>query len=197
MKSSEFANAIYSLYPPFRQWDDVTLKAWTDTVVSECGDSVFSAEIRAQAFKTLTRVRHREKPPQTATIFEHCREVKRWQEAEKGNGELSAGAAPVGSGPLDWNEDAFKFSRDVMSGPMGLQAAKEGWIGCLDEYIRKNRRAPSAGEIPALKRKAAEFDETYAMCIRGGIHDVARWVGLGEDVLARRNRLIDWRLGLR
>jgi hypothetical protein len=197
MKSSEFANAIYTLYPPFRQWDDVTLKAWTDTVVSECGDGGFSAEVRAQAFKTLTRVKHKDKPPQTATIFEHCREAKRWFDAEKGKGQLSTGPAPANASFLDWTEDAFKLSRDLMSGPMGLQAAKEGWIGCLDAYCRKFKRLPPEGQIPSLKREAREFDETFAKCLRGGFQDAARWASMGEEMLRRRNKLVDWRLALR
>jgi hypothetical protein len=197
MKSSEFANAIYTLYPPFRQWDDVTLKAWTDTVVNECGDGWFSSEVRAQAFKTLTRVKHKDKPPQTATIFEHCREAKRWLDADKHKGELTSGPAPVNQAFLDWTEDAFKLSRDLMSGPMGLQAAKEGWIGCLDAYCRKFKRLPPAGEIPTLQRQAREFNETYDKCVRGGFHDAGRWAATGEAMLAKRNKLIDWRLAQR
>ncbi len=189
-----FIDTVLQHYPPFR-WEEEQQKAWVGTMVREL--SGFSDAVLDRAIREMVRTRKDRRIPLVPECLDACSEARRWLDAEKGKGQLSAGAAPVGSGPMDWNEDAFKFSRDVMSGPMGLQAAKEGWIGCLDAYIRRNRRAPSAGEIPALKRQAMEFDETYAMCIRGGIHDVARWVGLGEDILQRRNKLIDWRLSLR
>lgn len=189
MKPSELASAIYALYPPFRAWDDTTLQWWTDTVVSEC--AAFSAEVRAEAFKTLTRVKHKEKPPQPATIFEHCKEAKRWRANEEGKGTLPA---------LDRNSSAFladydaraKLATDMCRSPDGRRAVREGWHGMLWAHCWHHRRWPTAGEMAALQRDAKVVDRMGADLAR----DASKYGILGPKLLefwntamAERDRL--------
>lgn len=189
-----FVDAVLQHFPPFR-WDESQERSWMDTLIRELAG--FSDAVLARAMSELVRTRKDRRIPLVSECIDACLDAKRWLDAEKGKGELSAGPAPVNQSFLDWTEDAFKLSRDLMSGPMGLQAAKEGWIGCLDAYCRKFKRLPPDGEIPSLKRKAKEFDDTLAMCIRGSFQGANKWVGMGETMLAKRNKLIDWRLALR
>jgi len=189
-----FIAAIVQHFPPFR-WDQEQERAWANTLAKEiagCSDAVLT-----RAISEMVRTRKDRRIPLVSECIDACNDAKRWFDAEKGKGQLSTGPAPANQSFLDWTEDAFKLSRDLMSGPMGLQAAKDGWIGCLDAYCRKFKRLPPEGEIPSLKRQAKGFDETFAECVRGGWHDAAKWTAMGEEMLARRKKLIDWRLSLR
>jgi hypothetical protein len=194
---TQFVDGVLQHYPPFR-WDESQERSWMDTLIREL--SGFSDPVLTRAIGEMIRTRKDRRIPLVSECIDYCLDARRWLDAEKGKGQLSTGPAPANASFLDWTEDAFKLSRDLMSGPMGLQAAKEGWIGCLDEYCRKFKRLPPVGEIEGpegLKRKAKEFDETYAECVRGGFQDAARWASMGEEMLAKRNNLINWRLSLR
>jgi hypothetical protein len=189
-----FIAAVIQHFPPFR-WDPEQEKAWAKTLEKEL--SGFPDAALSRAIGEMIRTRKDRRIPLVSECIDYCLDARRWLEAEKGKGELTSGPAPVNQAFLDWTEDAFKLSRDLMSGPMGLQAAKEGWIGVLDGYCRKFKRLPPEGQIPSLKREAREFDETFDKCLRGGFQDAARWASMGEEMLRRRNKLIDWRLALR
>lgn len=193
--AKKLALKALQLFPPFR-WSEQQEIDWIEDVMRETAH--FSDEVLEAATTEMVRKRKRKDgTPAISDCIGYCVEAKRWLEAEKGKGELSTGPTPANETWRDWTEDAFKLSRDLMSGPMGLQAAKEGWIGCLDAYCRKHKRLPQEGEIPALKRKAREFDETYAECVRGGWDGAGKWAAMGGEMLAKRKRLQDWRLSLR
>jgi hypothetical protein len=191
---TQFVDSVLQHFPPYR-WDESQERSWMDTLIREL--SGFSDAVLARAMSELVRTRKDRRIPLVSECIDACLDAKRWFDAEKGKGQLSSGPAPVNQAFLDWTEDAFKLSRDLMSGPMGLQAAKEGWIGCLDAYCRKFKRLPPEGQIPSLKREAKGFDETYEKCVRGGFKDAAKWAAMGEEMLRRRNKLVDWRLSLR
>jgi hypothetical protein len=191
---TQFVDGVLQHYPPFR-WDESQERSWMDTLIREL--SGFSDDVLSRATKEMIRTRKDRRIPLVSECIDYCLDAKKWLGAEKSSGELSTGPAPANASFLDWTEDAFKLSRDLMSGPMGLQAAKEGWIGCLDAYCRKFKRLPPAGEIPTLQRQAREFNETFNKCVRGGFQDAARWASMGEEMLRRRNKLVDWRLAQR
>lgn len=191
---TQFVDAVLQHFPPYR-WEESQERSWMDTLIREL--SGFSDAVLSRALSEMIRTRKDRRIPLVSECIDACLDAKRWLEADKGKGELTMGPAPANQSWRDWTEDAFKLSKDLMSGPMGLQAANEGWIGCLDAYCRKHKRLPPEGEIPALKRKAKEFDETYAECVRGGWDGAGKWAAMGEEMLAKRKRLQDWRLSLR
>ncbi len=185
MKSAELARSIYELYPPFRPWDDTTLEAWTNTVVEKC--SKFSPEARADAFASLTGAKHKEKPPQPATILEHLRDAHRWRKAQDNKGQL-----PVEDGPPGFIADlerAGKRATELCRTPLGRQAAKEGWHGMLWAFIRKHQRHPTPGEIPALQREAKEVDRMGADLTR----DASKHGILGPKLLEFWNSVMEQR----
>ncbi len=162
MKAAELANSIYALYPPFRPWDDATLEAWTNVILEKVGQ--YTPEVRAKAFKSLTEVEHKNKPPQPATIFEHCREARRWSEEAKREADLPVAAeTPIAS---DWLARQA-FADQLVKCPLGLEAAKGGWISTLHSFAAKNRRLPTAAEQAACKREAKEHrEDIYPRCVR-------------------------------
>ena len=82
-----------------------------------------------------------------------------------------------------------------MNGPLGRQAAKEGWIGALHSFARKNSRLPQPGkEIEGCKSAAKGFAEAYAAVVRGdGGHPLlaAALERLGAEMLKREDELAD------
>jgi hypothetical protein len=80
----------------------------------------------------------------------------------------------------------------IMQGPMGKQAANEGWILTLHDFIRENGRLPKDYEITKCKATAKGFDEDYAKCLRGEAGYMSRSLaGLAETMLKRRYKLTD------
>jgi hypothetical protein len=164
-----FIAAVIQHFPPFR-WDPEQEKAWAKTLEKEL--SGFPDAVLSRAIGEMIRTRKDRRIPLVSECIDYCLDARRWLEAEKGKGQLSAGPAPVNQAFLDWTEDAFKLSR-------------------------KFKRLPPEGQIPSLKREAKGFDETYEKCVRGGFKDAAKWAAMGEEMLRRRNKLVDWRLALR
>lgn len=188
MNAADFASNIFELYPPFRQWDDVTLKSWTGTVVGKAGP--YSPEVRAEAFKTITEVKHKDKPPQPATILEHLREADRKRIQEERKDRLQVGAAPDPDAGLFWSADRLKWADEVLGSPIGKKAAKEGWVVSLRSFLRDNGRAPNDGEIAILKRNVRDFHAVRERCHAGTAGPfsaaLAKWA---DDIVARQKKL--------
>jgi hypothetical protein len=80
----------------------------------------------------------------------------------------------------------------IMQGPMGKQAANEGWILTLHDFIRENGHLPKDYEITKCKATAKGFDEDYAKCLRGEAGYLSKSLaGLAETMLKRRYKLTD------
>jgi hypothetical protein len=80
----------------------------------------------------------------------------------------------------------------IMQGPMGKQAANEGWILTLHDFIRENGRLPKDYEITKCKATAKGFDDDYAKCLRGEAGYMSKSLaGLAETMLKRRYKLTD------
>jgi hypothetical protein len=102
---------------------------------------------------------------------------------------------------------------------MGERAAKEGWIGGLHMFIRRNGAMPDDRErkpqevmvrgaddvleirtimmtdVEYLKRSAKEAELAYDDCVRGGWPDARSLARLGESMRARNDELADKVLG--
>lgn len=159
-----FISRVIQHFPPFR-WDDEQEKSWVETMKSELKG--FSDEVLSRAIVDLIRTRKDRRIPLPAECISACLEARRWVETENQKSSLPVGDQD-GRAHLDWTTERLKLADDLVMGSMGRQAAKEGWVGMLHAYARKNSRLPPESEIGALKRAAKEFDETYAMCVRGG-----------------------------
>lgn len=67
----------------------------------------------------------------------------------------------------DWTPKAVAKAYELLRSPMGRRAGDEGWNLALWNFCRKNGRLPNDAEIRTCKTIAVEFDETYAVCLRG------------------------------
>lgn len=93
--------------------------------------------------------------------------------------------------------DPFALADALINCEMGRQAAKAEpcWLLALHDFCRENRRLPLDGEIPKLKRVAAEFEVNYRTCLRGevgsfnGVNLSRPLLQLAESMIRRREKL--------
>jgi hypothetical protein len=202
-----FIDTVIQHYPPYR-WDEEQEKAWVSTMAREL--SGFSEDVLDRAIKEMIRTRKDRRIPLVPECLSACHDAKRWIDAEKRNGQLPIEQEGVPSSWAEHTNERKKLALDILRSPVGRQAAQEGWIGALDEYVRKNAKMPPPSEFGALKRKAKEFDEAYALCVRG-VAEIETWVpkdkraemircreemlkvceGIGAKLLREREALVD------
>jgi hypothetical protein len=88
--------------------------------------------------------------------------------------------------------DPFALADALVNCQMGREAAKAEpcWILALHDFCRENRRLPLDGEIPKLKRVAADFEQRYCDCVTGNAGDFAKpLLELAETIIRRREAL--------
>lgn len=142
----------------------------------------------ARAAEEITRHRTDRRFPLPADCRKACIEARKWVEAERRSVALPIEAEPS---RMHWPE-RMKLADDLVMGPEGRQAAKEGWIGILHaEAVKRGRLPSAANEFGALKRQAKEFDDAYRQCVKGGWPQAQRLERLGADMLANRKKLTD------
>jgi hypothetical protein len=89
----------------------------------------------------------------------------------------------------EWGPAAFAYAAGALKTEIGRQAAHEGWVLSLHQFLRENRRQPRSDEIHDLKVRARGFDEAYAqVCSGNGGSLSASLKNWGETMLERRNR---------
>ncbi len=210
----KFVSAVLQHFPPFR-WEEHQEKAWAETMVRELGG--FSSEVVEHAAREIVRTRKKPQTPLVAECIDVCLDAKKWLDAKNNAGQLSLTAATADPYLKDWREDDFANEIALnRKNPLCVQAAKDGWIGTLHTFVRKQRRMPSAtdktiyrksikapeqvvSEIEWCKREAKDFDEAYAVAVRGNDDKDRRPAGamralvsnVGDAMLKRRNELAD------
>lgn len=184
-----FADTVLQHFPPFR-WDDGKEAAWAETMVREL--SGFPDEVVERAGREIVRTRKKPQTPMVSECIDACLEAKRWIEAKRQSESLAVthdgGVSPQNR---DWTAERLKLATELMFTPLGKQAAKEGWIGALWSFARKNSRLPQQGrEVEDCKQHARWFDESYAICVRQRHNPLsASLERLGAMMLGRRHDL--------
>jgi len=85
---------------------------------------------------------------------------------------------------------------DLLRGEMGREAARDGWIGSLVDFVRHSKELPYGSMISTLKARAVEFQEIRQRCHHGvGWPSTPQGKGLARacaiwgDTIEARNRL--------
>lgn len=205
---TDFIDRIIQRFPPSFRWDDAQKNSWTEDMVRELGG--FSADVLTKAWQHMVRTRTKKETPLVSECIGACLDAKKWTEAEANRGKLPIDGRPEAS-HLDRTAERLKLATEMAcnpSDPVCRQAAKEGWIGILHDFCRKNQRMPLANqrityrkskysepvmisEIEWCRREASDFDEAFAVCVKSTDPNLRRHVELGQAMLARREKLID------
>lgn len=199
---SDFVDTCLQLYPPFREWDAEQEKTWSAIMAREM--SGYSPAVLDRAFQELVRSRKGKSSqdrstPSPGECAAFCAEAKRWVEAAANDGKIPGLREPDSRD--EWSRERKKLAYDLVHSPMGKQAAADNpcWVMALWIFCRKNQRMPVGHEVEHCKRKAREFDETYALALRGEraddngvivpLNDPKGAQRMGASMLAKREKL--------
>jgi hypothetical protein len=170
-------------------------KAWTLSMVSELRG--YSASVLKAASAEIIRTRTDRRFPLPKECRDACENIKRAAELAKRAAALPITAAEqFDQRRAEYSQERERLADDMIKGPDGRQAAKEGWVGTLHTFILRNGRMPHGHEIATCKRQARECDEAYQECVRGGWPQAKSLEELGAAMLANRKRLTEMALGV-
>jgi hypothetical protein len=145
----------------------------------------FTGEVYERAFRRLRDTRKYRTLPMPAEAKAVCEEQASFVEARK---------IPVTPKPAkveEWSpEAAFEFCRRSAA---AVEAAKEGWIGPLITFVRRNHRLPERAEFGALKAEHKRFEDAVAITMGGGT--ARQWRALGEAMMSHSAAWADQVLG--
>lgn len=184
-----FADTVLQHFPPFR-WDEAKEIAWAETMVREL--SGFADDVVHRAAREMVRSRKKPQTPMVSECIDACLDAKKWLEAQRQSETLSVvHDGGVSLQNRDWTAERLKLASDLMNTPIGKQAAKDGWVGALWSFARKNQRLPTQGkETEDCKQMAKGFDEAYAICVRSPHNPMmAALEKLGAEMLRRRHAI--------
>jgi hypothetical protein len=188
MSAVEFAEAVITHWPP-RFWDEHQETSWTQSMVREIGG--FDREVLGKALASMIRTRRDTKTPPVAVCIDACVAERRFLEASKIAEALPIHASSKKSpSEMQW-EERKRLADDMVMGPDGKEAARNGWIGALHNFIVVHGRMPKAGEVAQCKTVAREFDQAYAQCVKGGWAQAYSLESLGAAMLANRKHLAE------
>lgn len=170
-------------------------KEWTLAMVRELRG--YASEVLEGAASRIIATRTDRRFPLPSECKQACDDVRKAMRADSMKSTLSMGSAVAHAQNMDWTEERLKLATDLMHCEMGREAAKNGWIGILHSFARKNARLPKGAEIEACKREAKAFDQAYSKCVRGGWPQAKRLEEIGAEMLRRRHELERLVLGRR
>ena len=191
----EFITSLLPIYV-IKHDDAEKEKAWTFEMIRQLRQ--FPSETLKKAAEKIKASRTDRRFPLPSECRKICLDVQDWLAREERNKSLPLDAHPIhGVRNLDWTTERFRLADDLMMSAMGKEAARDGWIGTLHSFARKNSRLPKGPEIDACKRESKENDAAYAKCVKGGWGQAKHLESMGAEMLRRRNELADRVLGRR
>jgi hypothetical protein len=157
---------------------------WLDSM--ERNLRVYTPSVLERACKRIVDTRKDRYFPLPAECRAACEDIVKIEEAEKA--PLLREPQHKFAGHADWQYR--RADELIMIGPLGKQAAREGWILSLHDFIRENGRLPTSDlEVRKCKDAARGFDEAYERLLRNGGVLSPNLIALGDAMLKRRESL--------
>lgn len=180
----EFMTSLQSQFRVKRHESEDHEAKWIAMNIAELKG--YSPEVLQQAAKNLIRKRRNEYFPVLSECLAACEDAKHWIDAAQPKMKFGGAAKSHPS-----SADRQRLADELVMGEMGRQAASEGWILTLHDFVRDNGRLPDQRQAPKLKATAKGFDEALNQCRVGGFMLSAQLRDLGTSMLARRQALTD------
>lgn len=176
-----------------KDWDEEREKSWSTLMVRELGG--YSDEILAHACRDIIVTRGKRQGeqwmPTIAECIKACRDAQFLIDGEKNKGKLPLGAGPLEKKFAIWSDERRVLADQLIMTSQGKQAAQEGWILGLHNFIREHARVPRQSEENALRTSSREFEEEYRKCLSGGFACAKPLAELGTKMLQRREELAE------
>ena len=176
-----FLQTLQTNFRVKRHESDEHEEKWVQMMVIEL--SGFSAEVLEKAAADIVRTRKNEYFPILAECLAACREAKRWLDVGKPKLQSEAVRKFVGFEEL---------ADQLIHTAMGRQAANEGWILMLHDYIRNHGRLPDEWQIPRMKATFLWVEQAHDDCRKGDLGPTTKVLQeFSRSFLKRRHDLID------
>ena len=182
---------------PKRFEDEIAEEQWLKTVVDEL--RCYAPEVTNEAGRAILRKKLRGFPL-IAELHDACQEARRMQEYRNPKLREKPGAAREDFPWKRATDGALKprfgdVAETIITGPLGRQAAREGWVLVLRDWIARNGRQPDEIECRQLRRTAAETSELYRSLTSHDGHGIAdpamrkKLISFAEGILERNRQL--------
>ena len=186
--SSKIANFISTLimHFPVRFDDKARETEWLGSVATAFRG--YDGDVLKRAAQKIIDTRTDRRFPLIADIHKVCGQIiydDKLQQKMIPGSTLSAEHAMPMSG------ERRRLADSLVMGEMGRQAADDGWVLALHDFIRAKGRMPQPHEVPKLKAEARGFDEALEQCRHGGLDQAKGLAALGVSMLARRQELTE------
>ncbi len=176
-------NFLEALSPHYakRHESDEALREWVKGWIRSL--SGYDAWVLERAAMRIIDTRDERSFPLIPEVKKVCHEIIREDRLEKP--ELKVAHS-------EQNGDPYALADALINCEIGRRAARDEtcWVLALHDFCRDNRRLPLDGEIPKLKRVAAEFETNYRLCVRGEAGPNSKLVeALGASMIRRREKM--------
>jgi hypothetical protein len=186
MNSTEAAidliDTVLKMFPPYR-WDAEQEEIYGKTVIAKLKE--FPVAVITETRDKIVGDRDDRRTPMVSEIIAIAKEVDLWQKRQQG--EL----VTTEQKETRFSEERERLANDICKGPIGRQAAREGWVLPLWNFIVEHNRAPEGAAIEACKRTAKEslefYDELLRKDDRSAMHKAL--LGIAEGIQRRRRNL--------
>jgi hypothetical protein len=194
--AGKFITTVMVFFPAKFE-SDTHEEAWTDSMIRNLQG--YSPDVLRRAAQKIIDTRddkYARRFPLPAECKQVCDDIIKWDHLQNGP-KLLPDTKPR-EGEYDFKA---RLADELIIGPMGRQAAKEGWILSLHDFIRDFGRLPKGTEIdgrttPTMKNRlsckqaAEEFNAMYDEVLRGRGGACAKALeGLGDKMVAKREKL--------
>ena len=166
---------------PVRHENAEREREWLGSIVAAV--KFYEGDILAAAVQRIIDTRTDRRFPLPAEIRKVCNQVAVDSQKGKMSFEPKMGKSDA------FSDHRVRLADELIVGPMGRRATKEGWILSLHDFCRKNARLPSDYEIKPLITAALGFRDAYEEAIRGGWPGARGLASLGDKMNARREEL--------
>ena len=184
---TKFITAVAVHFPRPKSDSEGAEREWFASMVRNLRG--FAPEVLTRAAGLIVDQRSDRRFPLPKECKAACFEAEKLLKAER---PRLIGSQPISKGAT--NEDRERLAYELLLGPMGRRAAKEGWIHSLFTWTRDHMGLPSADhEIKFCIDGARGFDQEFERCRAappGSLN--AKLVPLGLAMLAKRQALTDY-----
>lgn len=168
--------------------DEVMEAAWMASLTRTL--SFYSDEVLNRAAMRIVDTRDPKKDgrffPLPAECTRVCREIASEEAREAPRLALSGPRAN------EWSDERLELAFDLCKSPIGIRAAREGWVMGLYDFCRREMRVPTESEARTLIHGARGFEDVLERLRNGEANQfTAALVELGETIKAKRNDMAE------
>ena len=180
---AKFISIVGLHFPRPKFEDDETMgAAWTASMTRTLGG--YSDDVLLEAAQRILGTRNPKKDGKFFPVPSECSAVCDQVALLKSR----TSSTPLLAGPSanEWSEERQRLALDLMKGPLGAKAAREGWMVTLYDFCRVNMRLPTEKEAAQYRESGRGFEEKLRDCENGEAGDNSRdWAKLGASIKAR------------